>query len=113
MNANSKEHEELRKAAEDYMDERGIIYLHITTAIVRMIGGKFLCLPVPGAKGWPDHICFPGNDIVFFVEYKTGTGQLKPEQRDIRDRLQAADYGYFVCHNLNETIRIIKAWTKR
>jgi hypothetical protein len=54
--------------------------------------------------GWPDRTIFT-NGHTFFIEFKTLTGRLSPQQKHWRTILERLGFTYYVCISSDEAIR--------
>lgn len=62
-------------------------------------------------KGWPDLQFLFADGVTRFIELKTETGSLQPEQREFRDRCKASGRDIWaMCRSLNEVIATLSAW---
>lgn len=96
-----KQHEKVfQQLCEAYLLRLGIMYLHLTTCVKRMIAGRFLSIPVEGMTGWPDLLIFIPKGSVLLVELKTEKGKLTDEQKVIFPALESAGYPVHVIRDL-------------
>jgi VRR-NUC domain len=58
-------------------------------------------------KGVPDFICAAPNGITYWIEIKTATGKLTPEQNVTRHVLGALDHQFHVVRSFAEFISVI------
>ena len=97
---------DLQKTVEDYLTTYGIPWLHCTTFIRKKVYIKCGCgkaitkwvnMPIPGMKGWPDLLIFFKCGFLA-LELKQGGNTLTPEQRDIKANLEQQGYRYEVAY---------------
>lgn len=96
----------LQKQCEGLLQAKKIYYLHLVTAISRFVSGSLITLTVPQNKGFPDLMIFLPYEPIF-VELKVGRNSLTKEQREVKERLVALGYDYFVCRSFQEFENII------
>ena len=79
---------------------------------VKRIGGIALKLEVKGHVGWPDRLCILPGGLVFFVEVKTPTGRLSPQQKNKINQLNdMGQFAFTVWNNkhVDEMIMLMQA----
>lgn len=60
-------------------------------------------------RGFPDLMFLFPDGVTRYIELKTATGSLSPEQREFRDR--AKPYGVWaLCRSLDEVIAALRSW---
>lgn len=95
-----KRWQELEKAVEDLLKAKGLRYMHLTNYIC------YKCHAVQNAKatGHPDfEIYYPH----FYVECKTGTGELTDEQKEVRGLIEKSAYYIVARDNIDEVDRFL------
>lgn len=96
-----KQHEKVfQQICEAHLLRLGIMYLHLTTHVCRMIGGKFHTIAIGGMTGYPDLIVFIPKGSVLLVELKTEKGKLTDEQKIIFPALESAGYPVHIVRDL-------------
>lgn len=104
------------RAVSEMFELYGIFHLHITTAIKRNIicrfcsRATFQTIPVEGAKGFPDFLCFfPGNRTVFF-ECKAGNDSYDAIQKITREIFEYMGFEYYLIVNadINKIKKIVE-----
>lgn len=58
------------------------------------------------AKGVPDFVVFSGGGKVLFIEVKTKTGKLSPEQRAWQYCSEALDYQFHIVRSMADWLKI-------
>ena len=75
---------------------------------VRGQGGLFLKLALLGMMGFPDRTILMPGGRVFFLEFKTPTGRVSPQQDYWIERLRALGFVAEVVRSLDEAVSIVE-----
>ncbi|NLL84433.1 MAG: VRR-NUC domain-containing protein [Lentisphaerae bacterium] len=81
----------------------------IERALVRMAkerGGECIKWTSPGCVGIPDRILFLPNGIVIFIELKTETGKLSPQQKRRIARLRSLGATVEVVYGMSNLVSL-------
>lgn len=70
----------IQNQAEAFLLRLQIPFLHLTTAIKRVINRKFWIFPVEGMTGWPDLLIYLPHGRHLLVEFKSTLGKLSKDQ---------------------------------
>ena len=100
VNQARKQSEQILQAqCEHYLDIRNIMYIHLRT----FWEGR----PVPGRRGWPDLMIFPGIGKTFFIELKVGKNALTKSQKEVFPMLENKGYDVFVIRSFGSFMELI------
>jgi len=71
----------------------------------------YLCLKlrIDGLDGWPDRTVITPQGV-FFVEFKSATGDLRPHQRKWKRLLEAMGYTVCVARTLTEALHALRTY---
>ena len=99
--------QELEQAVKNLLDYLNIRYMRVENYVC------YKCHTVQNseAKGWPDFFCLLNDMSYLFIECKTGTGRLSPEQKEWKYELSLVpDTKFMVLRdNVDELIEYLKS----
>jgi hypothetical protein len=107
-----------QKAILEYLTVSGIFAFRLNTGSMKIDGRYFQAHSI--GKGAADILAFPfGPAAVFgqssctlWIEVKSPTGKLSPEQKTFRDTVERIGHWYLMARSVDDVIKTIKIITK-
>lgn len=98
------EKSEIQDKIEEYLDSKGIKYIHIENNYRQQ---KYRNSKYKKYKGCPDHIIPMGKSITLYLEYKLHYNKLSAEQMDWVDYLEDREHFIYKVNSFEEGKKII------
>lgn len=90
--------------------KRGWIWTHIPLGEKRSPETARLLSRMGVRPGWPDFIFISPQGVLHFLELKSASGKLTPEQQDFFIAMAERGIEYQIARSYDEAIRILHQW---